>query len=403
MMRLLTLFAWIVAAAPIAAQIEEIEKSVAKLPPAWKLERRVKVSAAQLPAFKSRLGGEPSGIVNWFFTVNGRKTQINAIEGKKLADARGIARTLLGMKKAPWLRRSGRVVLELVGDELASYSEFVRLVGCDEARYRVTMRLALLEGASGGHANEVFNLFLQRAEKGPSPALDARIRKIASTWKPTTTLRLFTPSRPGLTVTCADSPGADGEVSGDFTTLTYAAPETELGIPYADVVVECTVREQPGTPEGASASAKLREATAKWPVAAEPIKKIVAGLDQEKDRLAAIHEAVRMHVSFGGKVTGSRYGTLKVLEQGFGHCWDFSDIFVTVGRASGLPTRQVVGWLDGVSGHVWAEVFHEGKWVPVDPTMTHAGVTSRHVPYLATDDGNLSVLYLAMPKVERID
>ena len=100
--------------------------------------------------------------------------------------------------------------------------------------------------------------------------------------------------------------------------------------------------------------------------------------------------------------TGSRWGTLKVFEQKFGHCWDFSDCFVTLARAAGVPSRQVAGWLYGSSGHVWAEYYREGKgWQQVDPTgggQILCGIY--HIPYFTTEDGEMPILYVAMPKID---
>jgi transglutaminase-like putative cysteine protease len=106
------------------------------------------------------------------------------------------------------------------------------------------------------------------------------------------------------------------------------------------------------------------------------------------------------HIRFGGPVTGSRYGVRQVLDQGFGHCWDFSDVCVTLCRAAGVPSRQVAGWLHEQSGHIWAEVLLEGKgWQQVDPTAGMA-CGSDYIPYLVSETGEMTLVYLSMPQVE---
>jgi transglutaminase-like putative cysteine protease len=109
------------------------------------------------------------------------------------------------------------------------------------------------------------------------------------------------------------------------------------------------------------------------------------------------------NVKYSGQ-TGSRWGTSKVFAQKFGHCWDFSDCFVTLCRAIGVPARQVAGWLYGSSGHVWAEFYRDGKgWQQVDPTgggMLLCGIY--HIPYFTSDDGRMPVLYLSLPNIEVI-
>lgn len=61
---------------------------------------------------------------------------------------------------------------------------------------------------------------------------------------------------------------------------------------------------------------------------------------------------------------------------------DFSDLFITLARATGVPARQVVGYAlsdnlslqpvayEGVQLHTWPEYFDTSRsvWVPVDPT-----------------------------------
>jgi transglutaminase-like putative cysteine protease len=101
---------------------------------------------------------------------------------------------------------------------------------------------------------------------------------------------------------------------------------------------------------------------------------------------------------------GSRWGTSKVLEQEFGQCWDFSDCFVTLARAAGVPSRQVAGWLYGSSGHVWAEFYREGQgWQQVDPTgggKLRCGIY--HIAYFTSEDGEMPILYVSMPKIESV-
>ena len=99
----------------------------------------------------------------------------------------------------------------------------------------------------------------------------------------------------------------------------------------------------------------------------------------------------------------SRYGVKPTLEQGFGRCWDFSDLFVTLCRAAGIPCRQVAGWLYGQSGHVWAEVLVEDKgWQQVDPSAGMA-CGSDYIPWFTTETGAMPILYLSMPVIEPVD
>ena len=111
----------------------------------------------------------------------------------------------------------------------------------------------------------------------------------------------------------------------------------------------------------------------------------------------------RENIRYDGKIKGSRYGVDKVIEQKFGHCWDYSDVFVTLCRASGVPARQVLGWHAYMQGHVWSEVLKPGRgWIPLDPT---SGMTcgSEYIPIMTTTDGEIPFIYASMPKIAVVE
>ena len=82
----------------------------------------------------------------------------------------------------------------------------------------------------------------------------------------------------------------------------------------------------------------------------------------KREKAEAVFECIGANIKTDGP-HGTRWGVKKVLNQGFAHCWDFSDVFVTMCRADVL-TRQVAGRLHGSAGHVWAEYWIEGRGRP---------------------------------------
>ena len=74
-------------------------------------------------------------------------------------------------------------------------------------------------------------------------------------------------------------------------------------------------------------------------------------------------------------------GALGALRLGGGDCTDYTDLFVALCRARGLPARHIHGVLaSGFSDtpkHSWAEVYipHNG-WVRLDPFLVEAGKAS---------------------------
>jgi hypothetical protein len=65
---------------------------------------------------------------------------------------------------------------------------------------------------------------------------------------------------------------------------------------------------------------------------------------------------------------------LEILQSAFGVCEDYAILYMALGRAVGLPTRQVKGFYyyeneDAANNHVWPEVYIPGYgWTPIDPT-----------------------------------
>jgi transglutaminase-like putative cysteine protease len=59
----------------------------------------------------------------------------------------------------------------------------------------------------------------------------------------------------------------------------------------------------------------------------------------------------------------------QALEKGTGVCQDYTHLFISVARLSGLPARYANGLVvgEGVS-HAWAEIYAEGSWIGFDPT-----------------------------------
>jgi transglutaminase-like putative cysteine protease len=109
------------------------------------------------------------------------------------------------------------------------------------------------------------------------------------------------------------------------------------------------------------------------------------------------------NIEYKGDEVGSRYGVAQVLRQRYGHCWDKTDVFITMCRLAEFPARQVFGWLKGQGGHVWAQVdFDDEGWVSVDPTCSWLGVTDDYIPLFITEDGHPPFVYTAMPEVEPI-
>lgn len=68
----------------------------------------------------------------------------------------------------------------------------------------------------------------------------------------------------------------------------------------------------------------------------------------------------------------TRYGAVNTLNKRSGNCVDHAHLMVALSRASGIPAKYVyakVKFNNGkVSGHVWAELLVNGRWLKADAT-----------------------------------
>ena len=103
-------------------------------------------------------------------------------------------------------------------------------------------------------------------------------------------------------------------------------------------------------------------------------------------------EKVRKLVKFVDRYIRDEYGidplTVEdVIKEKRGDCSEHAALFATLGRAAGIPTREVSGViygdveLNGFGGHAWNEVVIDGKWYPVDPSWNEFVINATHIKF----------------------
>lgn len=110
---------------------------------------------------------------------------------------------------------------------------------------------------------------------------------------------------------------------------------------------------------------------------APEIRKIADSLKRSNgaaETTRRIYEWVSSHVTYSG-ATGKDRGALFACRSGRGDCTDVSFLVAALGRAAGIPSRVVGGFICGQSTnlspddyHNWAECLVDGKWWIVDVT-----------------------------------
>jgi len=109
------------------------------------------------------------------------------------------------------------------------------------------------------------------------------------------------------------------------------------------------------------------------------IERISESLDGETDvdKVRAIYDYVIENMEY--EIMGNdNLGAVYAAENKKGDCTEYSDLFVALCRAKGIPARVITGYtvrFDEVSPkHHWAEVYLEGYgWVPFDPSWGDTG------------------------------
>ena len=108
----------------------------------------------------------------------------------------------------------------------------------------------------------------------------------------------------------------------------------------------------------------------------EKAAEIAGDIDDPYRAAKKIYEFVISHMSYV-RLDRCR-GALYALQEKRGDCTEYSDLFVALCRARGIPARSVHGFTYKSSGvdqkHDWAEIYIPGTgWIPVDATWGRHG------------------------------
>ena len=342
--------------------------------------------------------------------VSGLRADVNIIDTPDKPSANKLNKMLLDMRGPDFIRRGGETQMIEVANttNVLLASAVFGWLGTEsykEATYDVEASLGLVDAAKHDYmeANPVFNHFLGIDKGVDVETHRAAIQEKTKDWGHGNALVLFTGPRLGERADWAFEPQASQGPLGMATRFAFAKTQEREGVRFVEAKGRVTVRArfQPAEVEGDKGST---EATKWWPAEHERVqavaKKLTASATTPRERVLAILAYVHRGMRYHGQV-GSRYGVLQAMEQGYGHCWDKSDVLVTLCRAAGIPARQWAGWVPAMkSGHVWAEVHLQGEgWIPVDATTPWLGTSHHYVPMFMSDDGHMPIVYVRWPKV----
>jgi len=382
------------------------------LPPGWTVQQSMTVPPANLAAFSQKFGAKITGLSNTILNADGQRLQVNVIECAAEADAVKVTAALRTMHASPiFCLQLGMRAVEFVCNDgrLALKAPYALGLRPRSAVYDVRLVVAAVDKCDYMKCTPLFNDFLNlQAHPDDQAAKNAVLNNARGfTFGQAITLRTLGSNSKPVAYEFSPMPeSATPFAAGDGARYVFRNLPVSQDVPYVKVSTRITVQAFTATPTTRKADTALLDATPRWPSDNKQIAalagQITAGYATPEEKAWAILDWLLpgKNLKFGGADTGSRYGVMQTLTQGYGHCWDFSDVFVTLCRAAGIPCRQVGGWLIGQSGHVWAEVLLPDQgWMPVDPTAGSA-CTTDYVPFFTTEDGEMPIVYLAIPVIK---
>ncbi|MCA9242722.1 MAG: transglutaminase domain-containing protein [Phycisphaerales bacterium] len=387
-------------------------KAIHELPIEWQVISSNEIDAAQVQQIGQRLGADVRGLSNAVFSVMGKRIQVNTIVCVDSQAAEAVLAGLRQSKPAFACRAVGPIAIEFVGQD----DNLIRRAGYDlklaprpeHLRYRVRVRVAPLKRCPDYMKwNGAVNAIVAAEADKSNASLRAQRDELLAGFEFGDQLILG--KHAGLEYTFDPAPAReDVDNSRGLARYQFKDLPRQDDIPYVTMTATYTTggnyMSDPRKP-----SAACTKSTADWPADDPELRKladeVTAGAKSDADAVDALLRWLRPNVNirFAGQ-TGSRYGVTDVLSQKRGHCWDFSDLFITLCRAKGIPARQIAGWIYGGEGHVWAEVWIDGHWKQVD--ATGGGMVDcepYHIGYVVSENGGMPMLYVTLPEIELLN
>jgi transglutaminase-like putative cysteine protease len=409
--------AWLCAPAVFAAETFVADPCFERLPFGCSVTNSFVLSGNQIKPIRQRLGVPFQKLSNTSLLVHGQHVQVNIFEAGTNAEAEQLHKAIAKMKKHPaFCLLAGRKVIEFTKAEVALAIKAAFELGFvqkpQRVTYRLTTQIALVQKADYMAFNELSRVFFAADPGNPKLETLDRVAALSKGFTFGESLVMRVPKGMDAASAYRFTPAPTrGEMQAhDRMRYYFSQPPKVLGVPGVLFKGEIACDHTGLTPTDRDSAPTLLSATPYWPVEDPEVVALTRNILAEKTTTEAKVQAILQWLKPGRNIksdgpAGSRWGVKKVLAQKVGHCWDFSDCFVTLARAAGVPARQVGGWWFGTGGHIWAEVLVKGQgWQQVDPTgagKLNCGIY--HIPYFLTETGEMPILYLAMPQIEIIE
>ena len=124
-----------------------------------------------------------------------------------------------------------------------------------------------------------------------------------------------------------------------------------------------------------------------YPINHPKVQRLIKRFQKSDDELVTAQNLVAFTHGQLSYAAREYAGTvLTALELRRGECTDFADLYTTLARGLGLPTRTVYGLaydgegLPGFRFHAWNEVYANKRWHSIDATWNQTSTDATHIP-----------------------
>lgn len=168
----------------------------------------------------------------------------------------------------------------------------------------------------------------------------------------------------------------------------YSKLEAVMNETAKSIKLDVSQYEHPDTQSNLKAEAQIQSANAEIVALA---KQLTDGLDSPMKKLEAIHDWVTENIrydydTYNGSAISSQ-DAWAVLKQKKGNCLGYSNLTAALGRAAGIPTQVVTGFVSRYNStwdkvlskmscityrHAWNQAYIDGRWVVLDTTWDAA-------------------------------
>ena len=122
-------------------------------------------------------------------------------------------------------------------------------------------------------------------------------------------------------------------------------------------------------------------------------REIIGARAEPWERAQALHRWV--YQTMVKQLSVGLPSAVDILATPVGDCHEHTVLFTALARSLGLPTRMIAGvvyWSGRLYYHAWPEVWVEGRWVPIDPTLGQPIADATHVALTEAEDEGLIAL-----------